>query len=91
MTLNEAIEAISINLIKVLEKIELLEEKNLKEKDLINLNILKSQIIGCSNLILGIEERKDSLDGNYIIYEIQTAQALCKKTLKTIREIESLE
>ena len=88
MTINEAMDAISVNLMNVLNKIEKIElKKGLKEKERIKINIMKSQIIGCSELILGIYSNKESLNQKYIAYEIETAQSLCIKIIKELKKI----
>lgn len=89
MTLNEALDGISDNLSLVLEKLLKIENKyTLSAKDMVAIQTIKDRIVGCSNLILSISDNRESLNKDYIVYEIKVAQKFCKKSIVELNKIE---
>ena len=89
MTIDDAINGISDNLSFVFTKLSEIEEsENLSTNDTVTLYKTKEMIVGFSNLILSIADNRESLNDDYIVYEIKIAQKFCKKSMVEINKID---
>lgn len=88
MKLKDAIEGISENLSIVLNKIIEIEDYDLSANDMVAIQSIKERMVSCSKLILSIADNQDSINKDYIVYEIKTAQKFCVKSINILNEIE---
>lgn len=91
--LDKEIENLSKNLVFVIEILTRIEENEAFKSgefinEMVSVQSMKDRIYSCSKLILSIYDNQESLNKDYIEFEINVAKKFCIKSRTNLKKIE---